>query len=63
VKNFLRKKYASGSTRRRRATRISRAKIALGMASLRAETGMPSPPANAEAVQLGRDVLPRSDRD
>jgi hypothetical protein len=49
--------------RRRRSTRISKSKFAIGMGQMRAELEMPIPPANPSAVQIGQNCLPQGDRD
>lgn len=46
-----------------RRRRLSRAKFALGLATLRAAAGIAVRPANLAAVEIGRGCLPPGDRD
>jgi hypothetical protein len=49
--------------RRRKFTRFSRAKLERSFAKFRADLAGTTPPADLAAIQIGRDVLPPSDRD
>ncbi len=49
--------------RRRRSTRFSRARLERSFAKLRAELAGTPPQADLDAIQLGRSVLPNSDRE